>query len=80
MMSQGFAILCTFLFFFRHVQLHQLPFHESIIAFLGKSCHLHVHNAWNIIIFLLKILDPFTFDICKCPHAQVPKVGFDSMG
>lgn len=74
MMSQGFAILCTFLSSFRHVQLHQLSFHESIIAFLGKSRHPHVHGPWNIIIFLLKILDLLHLIFANAPIFKLQKL------
>jgi hypothetical protein len=66
----SFAPSCPLL----DVQLHQLPFHENIIAFLGKSCHPHVHGAWNIIIFLLKILDLLHLIFANAPILKFKKL------
>ncbi len=55
---------------FKYVQSHQLSFHASIIVFLCKLCQLHIHDAWSIILFPLKILDLLHLIFVNAPNFQ----------
>ncbi len=61
---------------FKYVQSHQLSFHASIIVFLCKLCQLHIHDAWNIILFPLKILDLLHLIFVNAPNFQKLKTKF----